>query len=88
MGSTERRGAAVLMVFSRAIWVDVLGLPAESVLFPYASPALFSMVVAFVGIYIFSKMDKSEVARAEIVAFEEQYVRSQTGIGAERATVH
>jgi len=44
--------------------------------------------VAFVGIYIFSKMDKSEVARAEIVAFEEQYVRSQTGIGAERATVH
>lgn len=80
--------AAVLMIVSRAIWVDVIGMPAESVLFPYASPALFSMVVAFVGIYIFSKMDKSEVARAEIVAFEEQYVRSQTGIGAERATVH
>ena len=80
--------AVVLMILSKTIWVDVLGFSEESVLFPYASPALFSMIAAFGGIWLFSLMDGSDVAKAEHEAFEEQYVRSQTGIGAEGASVH
>ena len=56
--------------------------------FPYASPALFSMTLAFVGIWLFSVTDKSKTAISERAAFEAQYVRSQTGIGADTAVAH
>lgn len=78
--------AVVMVVLSKAVWVQTLGNIKE--LFPYDNPALFSMSLAFLGIYVFSKMDASQRARAEIAAFDAQYVRSETGIGAAGAHAH
>jgi cation/acetate symporter len=79
--------SAVLMVlFSKSVWVTVLGNPAP--LFPYEQPAIFSMPIAFIGIWLFSKLDSSARAKAEKEAFEAQFVRAQTGIGASAASAH
>ena len=50
--------------------------------------ALFAMPVAFLLAYIFSKTDSSARAKLEIDAFEDQYVRGQTGFGASSASNH
>jgi cation/acetate symporter len=68
------------------VWVDVLGY--EAAIFPYKDPALFSIIVAFVGIWLFSVTDRSRAAREEETAFEAQFVRSQTGIGVAAAAAH
>ena len=60
----------------------------EKAIFPYKYPALFSMVVAFVGIWLFSVLDRGRTARQEVAGFEAQLVRSQTGIGAASAAAH
>jgi len=73
-------------VLSKAVWVTTFGF--KDALFPYDNPAIFSMPVAFLGIWLFSKLDASQRARAEQNAFEAQYVRSETGIGATAAHVH
>jgi cation/acetate symporter len=78
--------AVVMVVLSPAVWVKTFGFKAA--LFPYDNPALFSMTIAFVGIWLFSRVDASARARAERDAFEAQYVRSETGIGAAEALAH
>jgi cation/acetate symporter len=78
--------AVVLVILSPTVWVAVLGN--ESAIFPYKDPALFSIIVAFAGIWLFSVTDHSRTARAEEAAFEAQYVRSQTGLGAATAAAH
>jgi cation/acetate symporter len=78
--------AVVMVVLSKAVWVQTFGNAKE--IFPYDNPALFSMTIAFLGIWIFSKMDASQRARQEQAAFDEQYIRSETGIGAGGAHVH
>ncbi|MBK8320132.1 MAG: cation acetate symporter [Betaproteobacteria bacterium] len=78
--------AVTLVVLSKSVWVDVLHNPAP--LFPYGQPALFAMPVAFLLAYIFSKTDSSARAKLEIDAFEDQYVRGQTGFGASSASNH
>ncbi len=78
--------AFVLTVLSPAIWVKVLGNKVP--IFPYDAPAIFSMPLAFIGCWFFSITDRSAAARTEAELFEAQYVRSQTGIGAEGAAVH
>ena len=78
--------AFTLTVLSPSIWHDVLGFPAG--IFPYNAPALFSMPVAFIACWGVSVLDRSVSARAEAGRFEAQYVRSQTGIGAEGAAAH
>ncbi len=78
--------AVVLTVLSPAIWVKVFGNAAP--IFPYDSPAIFSMPLAFLGCWLGSITDRSASARIEAAAFDAQYVRSQTGIGAEGATAH
>ena len=78
--------AVLFVVFSKSVWVDVLGYKAA--LFPYTQPALFAMPVAFLLAYIFSKSDNSARAKSEIEAFEDQYVRAQTGFGASGASNH
>ena len=85
-GSIGLVTAVLCMIFGPTIWVDILG-NAEP-LFPYKHPALFSMSAAFISILIISKLDTSASAREEATAFEDQYVRSQTGLGAEGATSH
>jgi len=78
--------AVVLTVLSPSIWHDVLGFPAG--IFPYNAPALFSMPLAFIACYVVSVLDTSAAAKAEAQRFDAQYVRSQTGIGAEGAAAH
>ncbi len=78
--------AITCMLFGPTIWVDILG-NAEP-LFPYKHPALFSVTAAFIFIIIVSKLDKSPSALQEASDFEDQYVRSQTGLGAEGAVSH
>ena len=78
--------AVVLTVLSKSVWVDVFGFEKE--IFPYTSPALFSMTAGFVGIWLFSILDKSERARQDQLGYEAQKVRSETGIGAAAASAH
>lgn len=85
-GSLGLATAVMLVILGPIVWVQILG-NAEAI-FPYKYPALFSVIVSFVGIWFFSITDKSEGAKDEHEAFEAQYIRSQTGIGAEGATEH
>ncbi|QOP43865.1 cation acetate symporter [Sulfurimonas sediminis] len=78
--------AVILVILGPIVWVQIFG-NAEAI-FPYKYPALFSVTVAFIGIWFFSVTDKSEAAAQEMEAFEAQYIRSQTGIGAEGASEH
>jgi cation/acetate symporter len=78
--------AVVMVVLSPAVWVKTFGFKAA--LFPYDNPALFSMAIAFIGIWLFSKVDASKRALAERNAYDAQYVRSETGIGAAQALAH
>lgn len=78
--------AVVMVVLSKAVWVQTFGFSRE--LFPYDNPAIFSMPIAFLGIWAFSKLDASQRAKAEVESFDAQYIRSETGIGAAAAHVH
>ena len=78
--------AVGLTIVSKSVWVDVLHHPAA--IFPYASPAIFSMAVGFIGIWLFSITDKGPRARIDRAGFEAQQVRAETGIGAEGASGH
>ncbi len=85
-GSIGLITAVTCMILGPTIWVDILG-NAEAI-FPYKHPALFSITAAFVGIIVISKLDNSQSGKDEAKAFEDQYVRSQTGLGAEGAVSH
>jgi cation/acetate symporter len=85
-GSLGLATAVILVILGPTVWVDLL--EHTTAIFPYKYPALFSVTVAFVGIWFFSITDKSESAKAEHEAFEAQFIRSQTGIGAEGASEH
>jgi len=80
--------AVLLTVLSDSVWVLVLGNPKGSAPFPYTSPALFSMAVGFIGIWLFSITDNSKQAAQERADFEAQQVRSETGLGASGASGH
>ena len=77
-----------LTVVSPSVWEGTLGNPVGSALFPYSSPALFSMTIGFVGIWLFSILDRSPQAATERAAFKAQQVRSETGFGASGASGH
>ncbi|MDE3737656.1 MULTISPECIES: cation acetate symporter [Pseudomonas] len=78
--------AVGLMVLGPTIWVQILGHATP--VYPYEYPALFSILVAFVGIWFFSITDKSTAADEERARFYPQFVRSQTGLGASGAVAH
>ncbi len=80
--------SVALTVVSPSVWEATLGNPKGSALFPYTSPALFSMTIGFLGIWLFSVLDKSERARVDRAGFLAQQVRSETGIGAAAAAAH
>jgi cation/acetate symporter len=48
-----------LTIVSPSVWEATLGNPPGSAWFPYTSPALFSMTIGFVGVWLFSVLDKS-----------------------------
>jgi len=78
--------ALLFTVLSPSIWKNVFGFPAG--IFPYDAPALFTMPLGFLGCWLGSVLDRSPKGLAEAGAFEAQYLRSQTGIGAEGANAH
>ena len=78
--------AVILTLLSKSVWVDVFHNTHE--IFPYTSPALFSMTVGFVGVWLFSITDKSPRAAIDKAGYEAQEVRSETGIGAAAASAH
>jgi cation/acetate symporter len=80
--------SVLLTLVSPAVWEVTLGHPKGSALFPYASPALFSMTIGFVGIWLFSVLDRSPRAAKDRAGFLAQQVRSETGIGASGASGH
>jgi cation/acetate symporter len=85
-GSLGLITALVLVFMGPTVWVDAFGF--KEALFPFKNPAIFSMSIAFIGIWIFSVLDKSANAQKEQAAFDEQFVRSQTGIGSAGAAEH
>lgn len=87
-GSLGLVSSLILTLLSPSVWVDTLGNAAGSAPFPYTSPALFSMTIAFIGIWFFSITDKSRNAQAERAAYPAQQVRAETGIGASKASSH
>jgi cation/acetate symporter len=80
--------AVILVVLSPAVWEQTLHNPKGSAPFPYDNPALFSMTIAFVGIWLFSKIDNTKRAKLDRGGFDAQFVRCQTGIGASGASAH
>ena len=77
-----------LTIVSASVWEAVLHFPKGSALFPYSSPALFSMSAAFLTIYLVSKMDNSRQAQLERALYPAQRVRSETGLGSSSASGH
>ncbi len=77
-----------LTIVSPSVWEATMGNPKGSAWFPYTSPALFSMTIAFVGIWLFSVLDRSANAAKERAAFPAQQVRSETGLGASSSSGH
>ena len=80
--------SVALTIVSPSVWEATLGNPKGSAWFPYTSPALFSMTIGFVGIWLFSMLDRSERAKIDRAGFLAQQVRSETGIGASGASGH
>ena len=75
-----------LVVLSPTVWVKILGNKAA--IFPYDHPAIVSMSLAFFVTWLMSVTDKSARAAAEAAAYEEQFIRAQTGLGAAGAHAH
>lgn len=78
--------AVVMVVLGPVVWTQILQM-GEAIV-PYKFPALFTVIIAFVGIWFFSITDKSARAKEDKEGFEAQFIRSQTGIGAEGASSH
>ena len=78
-GSVGLATALGLTILSPTVWVDVLGY--ETAVFPFASPAIFSMPLAILTILLVSRLDRSERAAIDRARFTAQSVRAETGIG-------
>jgi cation/acetate symporter len=78
--------ALLLTILSPAIWVDVIGNGAA--IFPYSSPALFSMTIAFLTIWLVSLVDRSERAALDRDGYAAQRFQAETGIGAAGSSGH
>ena len=78
--------ALVLTILSPAIWVNILGQ--EAAIFPYSSPAIFSMPIAFLTIWLVSLLDRSPRAEIDRAGYLHQRIRAETGIGATEASRH
>ncbi|CAG2157560.1 Cation/acetate symporter ActP [Cupriavidus yeoncheonensis] len=76
--------AVVLTILSPTVWVQVLGHAAP--VYPYEYPALFSMLAAFAGIYVFSVTDRSARGAWERAAYQNQRVACELGMGNQSAS--
>jgi cation/acetate symporter len=70
------------------VWEGIFGNAKGSALVTMDNPTLVSMLLAFVAIYLVSKLDTSKRAAIDRAGFVDQYVRSQIGIGAAGAATY
>lgn len=79
--------AVTLIILSKAVWVDTLGI---SDVAPNSlnGPAIIALPLAFFFCWLFSVTDKSAQAEKERAAYNAQFVRSMTGVGASGASDH
>ena len=68
-----------LVILSPAVWVRILGF--SEAIFPYDFPTLISMPLAFITIYLVSKLDRSSRASQDRAGFDAQQVRAETAVG-------
>ena len=85
-GAIGLLSAFSLTVLSPVIWVAVFGF--EHAIFPYSSPALFSVPAGFLGIWLISTLDRSPRAAIDRAGYATQRLRSETGIGVHDAVGH
>ncbi|MDQ2106270.1 cation acetate symporter [Azospirillum isscasi] len=78
--------SVTLLILGPTVWKSVLGNPAA--IFPYDNPGAFTIPLSFLAIWFFSITDNSKAAQDEREAYKAQYIRSQTGLGAEGASAH
>lgn len=78
--------SVLLIILGPQVWVGVLGN--DTAIFPYTYPTLISIPLAFLALWFFSKLDKSEKAYAERSRFEAQVVFSETGFAVSDAVRH
>ena len=76
----------VMIVLSPLVMVDVMGFAKP--IFPYQYPTVVSAPLAFAATYLFSITDSSNRAVMERRKFEDQFVRSETGLGIDDAAEH
>ncbi len=75
-----------LIILGPQVWVDVVGM--EKPVFPYVYPTIVSAPLAFLTAWQLSRTDHSVRAYGERAAFDEQYIRSELGIGTSEAAAH
>ncbi|MBK8188660.1 MAG: cation acetate symporter [Cellvibrio sp.] len=85
-GAVGLLSALILVIIGPTVWVDAFHFP--EAIFPYKYPALFSISAAFIVTWLVSIIDNSASAQEERIAFDAQFVRSQTGLGASEASDH
>nr|WP_260600204.1 cation acetate symporter [Sphingomonas sp. ZFBP2030] len=78
--------ALMLTILSPVIWVAVFGF-AQPV-FPYSSPALFSVPAGFLAIWLISVLDRSPRGAIDKAGYSSQRLRSETGIGVDDPVAH
>jgi cation/acetate symporter len=59
-----------------------------TILFPYSSPAIISVPIGFLSIWLFSLLDRSPRAKIDRAGYRQQRIRAETGIGAVEAVQH
>jgi cation/acetate symporter len=70
--------SVLLVILSKTVWVAVLQLPAPAP-FAYDNPALFSMPLSFLVIWLVSATDRSAKGDHERSAFDAQCVHAELG---------
>jgi cation/acetate symporter len=74
-------GALGMVLLSPGVWTAAFKLGAAP--FPYESPALFTVPLAFATAWLVSSLDRTAVGNKVRAAFAAQDVRAQTGLVAE-----
>ena len=85
-GAIGLLAAFVMTLLSPVVWVTVLGF--DRAIFPYSSPALFSVPLGFAAIWLISVLDKSPRAAIDRAGYPAQRVRSETGLGVKDTATH
>ncbi len=78
--------SVILIVLGPKVWVSIIG--AESAIFPYDYPALFTMIASFTTMVIVSKLDNSPESKQDIEKFDAQLIASELATDVSAASNH